>query len=87
MVKTRILLAAAVVAAMGMAGCNTMKSMTVLKVGQSGDAKANQHHFAAARGHTVVEVSGTGPFVVNYVNPADDPRKAIASKSRAKTKA
>jgi len=28
MVKTRILLAAAVVAAMGMAGCNTMKSMT-----------------------------------------------------------
>jgi mannose-6-phosphate isomerase-like protein (cupin superfamily) len=65
---------------------NTMKSMTVLKVGQSGDAKANQHHFAAARGHTVVEVSGTGPFVVNYVNPADDPRQATAAKGKAKAK-
>jgi hypothetical protein len=24
----------------------------------------------------VIQVHGTGPFVLNYVNPADDPSKA-----------
>lgn len=33
-------------------------------------------HFAQAKGETIVQVSGTGPFEINYVNPADDPRKA-----------
>ena len=33
-------------------------------------------HFAWAKGETVIQVSGTGPFEVNYVNAADDPRKA-----------
>ena len=28
------------------------------------------------KGVTVVQVHGVGPFVVNYVNPADDPSKA-----------
>jgi hypothetical protein len=33
-------------------------------------------HFAWAKGETVIQVSGMGPFEVNYVNAADDPRKA-----------
>jgi hypothetical protein len=33
------------------------------------------HHFAMAKGETIVQVSAMGPFVLNYVNPADDPRK------------
>ena len=33
-------------------------------------------HFAWAKGETVIQVSGTGPFEINDVNPADDPRKA-----------
>jgi quercetin dioxygenase-like cupin family protein len=33
-------------------------------------------HFAWAKSETIIQVSGTGPFVINYVNPADDPRKA-----------
>lgn len=33
-------------------------------------------HFAWAKGETVIQVAGMGPFVVNYVNQADDPRKA-----------
>lgn len=37
---------------------------------------ANTKHFAWATGETVVQVSSTGPFVINYVNPADDPRNA-----------
>jgi anti-sigma factor ChrR (cupin superfamily) len=34
------------------------------------------HHFAQAKGETVVQLHGNGPFVLNYVNPADDPAKA-----------
>lgn len=33
------------------------------------------HHFATAKGETVVQIDAMGPFVLNYVNPADDPRK------------
>jgi quercetin dioxygenase-like cupin family protein len=33
-------------------------------------------HYAWAVGETVIQVSGVGPFEVNYVNAADDPRKA-----------
>jgi len=33
------------------------------------------HHFAMAKGETIVQVHAMGPFVLNYVNPADDPRK------------
>jgi quercetin dioxygenase-like cupin family protein len=33
-------------------------------------------HYAWAIGETEVQISGTGPFEVNYVNAADDPRKA-----------
>jgi quercetin dioxygenase-like cupin family protein len=32
-------------------------------------------HYAMAKGQTVVQVHAVGPFVINYVNPNDDPRK------------
>jgi hypothetical protein len=32
-------------------------------------------HFAWAKGSTIVQVHGMGPFELNYVNEADDPRK------------
>lgn len=31
-------------------------------------------HFAMAKGETLIQVHAIGPFEVNYVNPADDPR-------------
>ena len=31
-------------------------------------------HFAWAKGETVVQVHGMGPWKINYVNPSDDPR-------------
>jgi quercetin dioxygenase-like cupin family protein len=34
-------------------------------------------HYAWAIGETEIQVSGVGPFQVNYVNAADDPRKAL----------
>jgi hypothetical protein len=34
------------------------------------------HHFAIAKGgDVIVQVHAQGPFVLNYVDPADDPRK------------
>jgi quercetin dioxygenase-like cupin family protein len=32
-------------------------------------------HFAWAKGETMIQVHGIGPFEFNYVNAADDPRK------------
>lgn len=37
---------------------------------------AGMQHFAFAKGETVVQISGKGPFEIKYVNPADDPRQA-----------
>lgn len=34
-----------------------------------------ERHYAIAKGETVVQVHGTGPFDLHYVNPADDPTK------------
>jgi hypothetical protein len=35
-------------------------------------------HFSHAAGRVVLEVQSTGPFVINYVDPKDDPRKGSA---------
>jgi quercetin dioxygenase-like cupin family protein len=37
---------------------------------------AGMKHFAYAKAEAVVQVHGTGPFAIKYVNPADDPRNA-----------
>ena len=43
--------------------------------GSYANMAATMPHYAMAKGMTVVQVHGVGPFVVNYVNPADDPSK------------
>jgi hypothetical protein len=35
---------------------------------------ATTRHFATTKTATVIQIHGMGPFVINYVNPADDPR-------------
>lgn len=32
-------------------------------------------HFAWAKGETILQIYGTGPFTITYVNTADDPRR------------
>ena len=49
-----------------------------LPVGGFAKLPKMMHHFAGARGETIVQIYGDGPFVVNYVNPADDPSKSTA---------
>jgi quercetin dioxygenase-like cupin family protein len=46
-----------------------------MKPGDKGSLRANMHHFAIARGATIVAVTAKGPFAMTYVNAADDPRK------------
>ncbi|TCJ13605.1 DUF4437 domain-containing protein [Flaviaesturariibacter flavus] len=35
---------------------------------------ANFAHYAFSQGRAQVQVHGMGPFAINYINPADDPR-------------
>jgi quercetin dioxygenase-like cupin family protein len=44
--------------------------------GGKGTIPAKMHHYATAKGATVVQVTAMGPFMLTYVNPADDPRQA-----------
>jgi mannose-6-phosphate isomerase-like protein (cupin superfamily) len=62
------------------------KSMKALKAGESVDVKANMHHYAAAQGRTLIDVTAQGPFAMTYVNPADDPQTRTMAKSKGKAK-
>ena len=43
-------------------------------------------HYAQARGETIVQIHGMGPWSVNYVNPADDPKNKPAAAPKADAK-
>jgi mannose-6-phosphate isomerase-like protein (cupin superfamily) len=59
----------------GMGDTFDPRKTSPMKQGEKGAVPANTHHFAIARGATVVAVSARGPFAMTYVNPADDPQK------------
>jgi len=41
-------------------------------------------HAAWATNPTIIQVHGMGPFVINYINPDDDPRKTATTGSGSK---
>lgn len=45
-----------------------------LKPGTYGYWKAGMKHFVWIEGETIVQFHGDGPWKIEYVNPADDPR-------------
>ena len=47
-----------------------------MKVGAHSMMPAGVRHFGLAKAGMVIEVFGEAPFVPNFVNPEDDPRKA-----------
>ncbi len=62
-------------------GDKVEKSKTMaFPVGGFAVANAGQHHYAIAKGRTIVQVNLIGPFALTYVNPADDPTKKVAGK-------
>ena len=63
----------------GMGDTVDVKKTGALKVGDFATAGAKMNHYAIARGRTIVQVNGIGPFQLTYVNPADDPSKKVAA--------
>ena len=55
-------------------------SMKTLTAGGYALLPAEMRHFAWTRGGGIVQVHGTGPFVLNYVNPSDDPSQPKSAK-------
>lgn len=47
-----------------------------MPAGTYGHWPAGMQHLVWVEGETIVQFHGDGPWVINYVNPADDPRKA-----------
>jgi len=50
-----------------------------LPAGSFGYWPAGMKHAAWSEGQTVIQLHGVGPWQINYVNPADDPRNAKKS--------
>jgi quercetin dioxygenase-like cupin family protein len=47
-----------------------------LPAGSFGFWPAGMKHTAWSEGETIIQLHGIGPWQINYVNPADDPRNA-----------
>ena len=54
------------------------KAMTAMGPGSYMTMAAKNHHYGATKGETVLQITSNGPFVINYINPADDPSKMAA---------
>jgi hypothetical protein len=50
------------------------KKATKMPAGSFGYWAAGMKHLAWVDGETILQVHGIGPWAINYVNPADDPR-------------
>ncbi len=58
-----------------------MESWTAVVAGRCEDGcarswPAGMKHTAWFEDGTVIQIHGTGPWQINYLNPADDPRNA-----------
>jgi quercetin dioxygenase-like cupin family protein len=51
------------------------KALQPMSAGTYGYWEAGMKHFVLTKGQTVAQFHGVGPWSINYVNPADDPRK------------
>jgi quercetin dioxygenase-like cupin family protein len=51
------------------------KELKTMPVGGFSITPAKSNHYVTAEGETIVQITSTAPFQINYVNPADDPRK------------
>ena len=45
-----------------------------LPAGTYGTWPVGMKHFVWVKGETVVQFHGDGPWIINYLDPADDPR-------------
>ena len=66
--------------ALGMGDKFDKAAMKELPAGGYALLPADMRHFAMATTEATVQVHGMGPFVLTYVDPADDPSKRAAQK-------
>lgn len=50
------------------------QAATPLEPGSYVSMPPGMRHFAIAEGETIIQLTSIGPWIINYVNPADDPR-------------
>jgi quercetin dioxygenase-like cupin family protein len=48
---------------------------TTMPAGTYGTWAPGMKHYVWTKGETVVQLHGTGPWMIEYVDPSDDPRK------------
>jgi quercetin dioxygenase-like cupin family protein len=60
---------------LGMGEKFDVKHAAELTAGTYAALPPGMKHFAWAEGETVIQVHGVGPWTIDYLNPADDPRK------------
>lgn len=56
------------------------KTMTMVKSGGFINLPTGHQHYAMCKSSCEVQINSMGPFVIDYVNPSDDPRKARAER-------
>jgi quercetin dioxygenase-like cupin family protein len=61
---------------MGMGETLDEKAMMALPVGGFAAMPPNTRHYLMTKTGATIQVHGTGPFAITYVNPKDDPRNA-----------
>src|SRR5262249_2333144 len=62
------------------------KATKAMPAGTYGNWPAGMKHFVWAKGETVLQFHGIGPWSIQYVNPVDDPRKqtkAVPEKAKS----
>ena len=62
-------------ASVGMGETVDVAAMQTMKAGSFAVMAPEMRHYLRTKTDTIVQVHGTGPFTVTYVNPADDPRQ------------
>ncbi|HVQ60791.1 MAG TPA: cupin domain-containing protein [Burkholderiales bacterium] len=61
---------------LGMGDKLVAKEAHALKAGGYHYLPAKMHHYAFTKAATVIQVSGEGPFDINYIDPKDNPAPA-----------
>ncbi|MDB5308382.1 MAG: hypothetical protein JWO38_2584 [Gemmataceae bacterium] len=59
---------------LGMGGTFDEKMGKAMPAGSYGRTEAGMKHFGWVKGETVLQLHGSGPWGITYVNPQDDPR-------------
>jgi hypothetical protein len=60
---------------LGMGAKFDEKGGKAMPAGSYGRTEAGMKHFGWVKGETILQLHGTGPWAIDYVNPEDDPRK------------